>query len=122
MNTTLRSIGKYELHRCLARNHIDELWAARDPRSQEDVLLKVFYTQHQADSDVMRTFLTQAQEVAALEHPNLVQLRDVLVYPSRNSDSPVSSMVCLVTEYIDGQALADSMPSTTGTAKMRPGT
>jgi eukaryotic-like serine/threonine-protein kinase len=121
MNTALRSIGKYELHRCLARNHIDELWVARDAHAQEDVLLKVFYTHHQADSDAMRNFLTQAQAVAALEHPNLVRLRDVLVYPSRNANSSVSSMVCLVTEYIEGQTLVDSMRSTTGTAKMRPG-
>ncbi len=122
MNAALRSIGKYELHRCLARNHRDELWVAHDPQSHGEVLLKIFYTSHQADSDVMRNFLTQAQAVAALEHPNLVQLRDVLVYPSRNASSPVSSMVCLVTEYIDGQTLADTMPSTTSTAKMRPGT
>jgi eukaryotic-like serine/threonine-protein kinase len=122
MNTALRSIGKYELLRCLARNHIDELWVARDSHLQRYVLLKVFYTNHQADSEVMRNFVNQAETVASLEHPNLVRLRDVFVYPSGNANSPVSSMVCLVTDYIDGQTLADSLRSTSSAAKMRPGT
>src|SRR5215469_16738294 len=122
MNTALRSIGKYELYRRLARNHLDEMWIARDPHSQCDVMLKVFYTQHQADSDAMRKFLHQVQAIASLEHPNLVRIRDVFVYPSTNANSPVSSMVCLVMDYIDGQTLADSLRNTATTAKIRPGT
>jgi hypothetical protein len=61
MNTALRSIGKYELHRRLASSHMDEMWLARDPHAPNYVLLKVFYTHHQADSDVMRTFVNQAE-------------------------------------------------------------
>ena len=121
MSTALRSIGKYELYRRLARNHMDEIWIAQDSHSQHHVLLKIFYSHHQQDSEVMRTFVNQAQTVASLEHPNLVRLQDVLVYPSSNSNSPVSSMVCLVTDYIDGQTLADYLRSTSSTAKMRLG-
>ena len=69
----------------------------------------------------MRNFVNQAETVASLEHPNLVRLRDVLVYPFSNSNSPVSSMVCLVTDYIDGQTLADYLRSSSSTAKMRLG-
>jgi serine/threonine protein kinase len=122
MNTTLRSIGKYELHRRLASSQIDEMWLAQDSHSQHYVLLKVFYTHHEVDSEVIRHFVNQAETVASLEHPNLVRLLDVLVYPSRNSNSPISSMVCLVTDYIDGHTLADYLRSTSSTAKMRPGT
>ena len=122
MNAALRSIGKYGLHRRLASSQMDEVWLAHDSHSQRYVLLKVFYTNHQADSEAMRNFVKQAETVAALEHPNLVRLRDVLVYPSRNSNSPGSSMVCLVTDYIEGHTLADYQRSTSSTAKMRPGT
>jgi eukaryotic-like serine/threonine-protein kinase len=122
MSTALRSIGKYELHRRLARNHQDEMWLARDSHTQQDVLLKVFYTHHRADSEVMRNFVNQAEIVASLEHPNLVRLRDVYVYPSTHSNNTVSSMVCLVTEYIDGRTLAETLRSSSGMAKMRLGT
>src|SRR6266581_7522536 len=122
MNTALRSIGKYGFHRCLARSQMEEMWLARDSHSQHYVLLKVFYTNHQADSKVMRNFVNQAEAVATLEHPNLVRLHDVFVYPSRNANSSVSSMVCLVTDYIDGHTLADYLRSTSSTAKMWPGT
>ncbi len=100
---------------------MEEMWLARDSHSQHYVLLKVFYTNHQADSEVMRNFVNQAEAVATLEHPNLVRLHDVFVYPSRNSNSSVSSMVCLVTDYIDGHTLADYLRSTSSTAKMWPG-
>jgi eukaryotic-like serine/threonine-protein kinase len=121
MNTALQSIGMYELHRRLARNHLQEVWVARDSHSQQYVLLKIFYTHHQADSDVMRNFVNQAEAIASLRHPNLVRLLDVFVYPSSHANSPVSSMGCLVTEYIDGQTLVDSMRNTSSTAIMRPG-
>jgi eukaryotic-like serine/threonine-protein kinase len=105
----------------LARNHMDEMWLARESHSQLYVLLKDLYTQHRVDSEAMRNFVKQAQAVASLEHPNLVPLRDVFVYPSTSANSPVSSMVCLVTEYIDGQTLDDFLQNTANTAKMRPG-
>jgi serine/threonine protein kinase len=100
---------------------MDEMWLARDSHAQYNVLLKVFYTQHQTDSEVMRNFVNHAQAVASLEHPNLVPLRDVFVYPSTYTNSPVGSVACLVTEYIDGQTLADFLQNTANTAKMRPG-
>lgn len=120
MSTALRSIGKYELHKRLASSHLNEVWLARDSHSQHYVFLKVFYTHHQPDSEVIRNFVNQAETVASLEHPNLVRLHDVLVYPSSNSNSPVSSMVCLVTDYVDGKTLADYLRSASSTAKMRP--
>jgi hypothetical protein len=61
MNTALRSIGKYALHRRLARGHMDEMWVARDFHSKHNVLLKLFYTNHQPDSEVMRNFVKQAE-------------------------------------------------------------
>jgi hypothetical protein len=54
MITALRNIGKDQLRKRLASSHMDELWLAQDSHSQYYVLLKVFYTNHQADSGVMR--------------------------------------------------------------------
>jgi len=121
MSTALRSIGKYELRQRLASSHLNEVWLAQDSHSHHYVLLKVFYTHHQADSDVMRQFVSQAEAVASLRQPNLVRLLDVFVFPSRDPDSSVATMACLVTDYIEGQTLADSLRSTSSATKMRPG-
>jgi serine/threonine protein kinase len=82
---------------------------------------EIFYTHHEVDSEVIRHFVNQAEAVAALHHPNLVRLLDVFVFPSRDPNSSVASMACLVTEYVAGQTLADSLRSTSGATKMCPG-
>lgn len=121
MSTALRSIGKYELRQRLARSHLNEVWLAQDSYLQRSVILKVFYTHHEVDSEVIRHFISQAEAVASLHHPNLVRLLDVFVYPSQDPNSSVATMACLVTEYVAGQTLMDSLRSTSNTAKMRPG-
>ncbi len=121
MSTTLRSIGKYELRQRLASSHLNEVWLAQDFQSQHYVILKIFYTHHEVDSEVIRHFFSQAEAVASLQHPNLVRLLDVFVFPSRDTNSSVATMACLVTEYVEGNTLADSLRSTSSTTKMRPG-
>ena len=121
MSTALRSIGKYELRQRLARSHLNEVWLAQDSQSQNYVILKVFYTHHEVDSEVIRHFVSQAEAVASLQHHNLVRLLDVFVYPSQDPNSSVATMACLVTEYVAGQTLTDSLRSTSNTAKMRTG-
>ncbi|HEX6110182.1 MAG TPA: serine/threonine-protein kinase [Ktedonobacteraceae bacterium] len=121
MSTALRSIGKYELRKRLASSHLNELWLAQESRSQHYVLIKVFYTNHQADSNAMKQLFDQAEAIASLQHSNLVHLYDVFVFPSRDPNSSIASMVCLVTDYVEGQTLVDYLHSTSNTAKMRPG-
>jgi eukaryotic-like serine/threonine-protein kinase len=122
MSTALRSIGKYELRQRLASSQLNEVWLAQDSHSQRSVILKVFYTHHEVDSEVIRHFISQAEAVASLHHPNLVRLLDVFVFPSQNPNSSVATMACLVTEYEEGQTLTDSLRSTSSATKMRPGT
>jgi hypothetical protein len=40
---------------------MDEMWVARNFHSQHDVLLRLFYTHHQPDSEVMRNFVKLAE-------------------------------------------------------------
>ncbi len=121
MSTTMRSIGKYELRQRLASGHLNEVWLAQDSYSQRPVILKVFYTQHEVDSEVIRHFFSQAEAVASFQHPNLVRLLDVFVFPSRDPNGSVAAMACLVTEYVEGQTLADYLHSNSSATKKRPG-
>jgi serine/threonine protein kinase len=121
MDTVLRSMGKYELRQRLASSHLNEVWVAQDSYSQRSVILKVFYTHHEVDSEVIRHFVSQAEAVASLHHPNLVRLLDVFVFPSKDPTSSVATIACLVTEYVAGQTLTDYLHSTSSATKMRPG-
>lgn len=114
-------IGKYELHKRLVTSKMRELWIGFDPQSGSYVTMKVLYTTLQADSEAMLQFRQQAERVAALQHPNIVRIQDLFVFPSRNHDSAAASMVCLVMEYIEGYTLADYMQHTANIGKVRPG-
>jgi len=83
------------------------------------VTLKVFYTALQADSEAMMQFRQRAEQVAALQHPNIARLHDLLVFPSSHPESPSASIVCLVTEYVEGQTLADYLHNTASRGNIR---
>ncbi|HEY6543216.1 MAG TPA: serine/threonine-protein kinase [Ktedonobacteraceae bacterium] len=116
-----RRIGHYELYKHIASGKTSELWIGRDPRSSNYVIVKVCYTTLKADSEEMLQFRQQAELVAALHHPNITRIYDLSIIPSRNPANRFASMVCLVTEYIEGQSLAEYMLNTPGRAKARPG-
>ncbi len=116
-----RRIGQYELCKHLASGKTSELWIGRDPQSGQYVVVKVCYTTLKANSEEMLQFRQQAELVAALHHPNIARIYDLSIIPSRNPEGRFASMVCLITEYIEGQSLAAYMLNTPGRAKARPG-
>jgi eukaryotic-like serine/threonine-protein kinase len=116
-----RRIGKYEPYKQIATNKMSELWIGRDPQSRNYAIVKVFYTTLQADSVTMLQFRQQAEQVAALHHPNIAHIYDLSIIPSRNPESQFATMVCLVIEYIEGQSLSEYMLHTPGRARTRPG-
>src|ERR1700730_11402907 len=107
MSTGLQRIGRYELSKRLLSDKTSEVWIAADPQSRGYVTIKVYYTTIQADSDEMRQFRRCSDRVASLQHPNIVRLHDVFVFPASDPDGPTASMVCLVMDYIEGYTLAD---------------
>jgi serine/threonine protein kinase len=121
IGTGQRRIGKYELYRRIAASKMGELWIGLDPQSRSYAIIKVFFTSLQANSDTMLQFRHHAEKIAALHHPNIARIYDLFIIPSRNPESPIASMVCLVTEYVEGQSLADYMLNTPNRGKTRPG-
>lgn len=121
MGVELRYIGKYELRERLERTNAGESWKAYDPQSQRYVTLKLIYTHQQADSDTMKQLVHEVEQVASFHHPNIVQILDFYIFPSRNPDSHATSIICIITDYIEGHTLADYIRSTPSTGKIPPG-
>jgi serine/threonine-protein kinase len=75
-----------------------EIYEGFDRTLQRKVALKVMRPEIRADSVGKDAFLKEARIVAALQHPNIVQIHSVI-------DTPQD--LCLVFEYIDGVTVRD---------------
>ena len=118
MITGLQQIGKYELHRRLASSHASECWKAYDGQSQHYVTIKAYHSNQPPDSDTVTQFVWSLEKLASLHHPNIAHIRDVYIFPSRHPDDPVASTMCVVTDYVEGQTLAEYIRNTPSLGKM----
>ena len=91
------SLGPYVIHSALGAGGMGRVYLARDTRLNRDVALKQLSDPSLA-SDVARgRVLREARAAAALSHPNIATIYDVLDTP----DGPT-----IVMEYVPGESLA----------------
>jgi hypothetical protein len=91
-----RTFGSYEVTGMLGRGGMGEVYRARHPEQRQDVAVKVLPASKASDEDFRARFEREATTVAALHHPNIIQVFD---YGRSNGD------IYMVMEYIDGQGL-----------------
>jgi serine/threonine protein kinase len=109
MSTEWRRLGKYELRERLASGGQGEVWKAFDARLQRFVAIKRLNTHLQDDPDSAARFEREAQFVASLRHPNIVQIHDFQFVPMSDSNISIAYMVM---DYIEGPTLADYIRNT----------
>ena len=69
-------LGKYELQERLGRGGMGEVWKAFDPQLRRYVAIKVLNADLREEPDFVARFTHEAQLVASLHHPNIVQIHD----------------------------------------------
>ena len=74
MNTRPRRLGKYELQEQLGRGGMAEVWKALDMQLQRYVAIKLLHANLQEDPHFIVRFEREAQLIASLHHPNIVQI------------------------------------------------
>ena len=111
----VRRLGKYELQERLGHGGMAEVWKAFDTQLQRHVAIKLLHANLQADPDFVTRFEREAQAVASLRHPNIVQIHDFQVSEPPESASPTPYMVMA---YIEGQTLATYIASTSARGKI----
>ncbi len=89
-------LGAYEILAPLGSGGMGEVWRARDTRLRRDVAIKVLPDALAADPVARARFDREARAVAALSHPNILDLHDV------GSEGGIS---WVVTELLEGQTL-----------------
>ena len=108
MNTRPQHLGKYELLERLERGGMGEVWKAYDTQLRRHVAIKLLNTSLQADPNFVSLFTREAQFVASLHHPNIVQVHDFQFTDAVGSEATAY----MVMDYIEGGTLADYIRET----------
>ncbi len=95
--STLKSIGRFELLEHVGRGHFGDVWRARDTQLKRIVAVKIPRLADLEESD-RQMFLREAQLAAKLRHPNIVAVHEV----GREGD-----VLFIVSDFIQGVTLAD---------------
>jgi serine/threonine protein kinase len=111
----LRRLGKYELRERLGQGGMAEVWKAFDTQLQRYVAIKVLHSKLLEDPNFVTRFELEAQLIASLHHPNIVQIHDFQVSRPPESNSTIAYMVMA---YIEGETLARYIDHTSAQGKI----
>ncbi len=94
-----RSVGRYKLESLLGRGAMAEVYKSTHPDLGRDIAVKILHPFHTQMPGFIGRFRLEAQAVASLHHPNIVQVYDFAV-----SDDGLYYMVM---QYINGLSLEE---------------
>ena len=90
--------GRYKVEGVLGKGGMGEVQLATDTRLNRKVAIKRMLGDAAKSRTAVSRFLIEAKSIAALNHPNIVQIYDY----GRDKDGPF-----LILEYVDGHSLLD---------------
>jgi formylglycine-generating enzyme required for sulfatase activity/serine/threonine protein kinase len=90
--------GRYKVEGVLGKGGMGEVLLATDTRLNRKVAIKRMLGDAAKSRTAVSRFLIEAKSIAALNHPNIVQIYDY----GRDKDGPF-----LILEYVDGNSLLD---------------
>lgn len=90
--------ARYKIEGTLGKGGMGEVLLATDTRLDRKVAIKRILGEASRSRTAVNRFLTEAKSIAALNHPNIVQIYDY----GRATDGPF-----LIMEYVDGISLLD---------------
>ena len=103
MSIRPRRLGKYELQEQLGHGGMAEVWKALDTQLQRYVAIKLLHANLKEDPHFIARFEREAQLIASLHHPNIVQIHDFQIASSEEE----GTIAYMVMDYVEGQTLAD---------------
>jgi len=101
---TVASIGEYTDLELIARGGMGEIYKARHPTLNRTLAIKVLSSYFKEDSDFNRRFAREAQMMAELKHPNIINIYD---YGEQDG------LPYIVMEYLTGETLSHILKTRT---------
>jgi serine/threonine protein kinase len=111
----LKRLGKYELRERLGHGGMAEVWKAFDTQLKRYVAIKILHPKLLEDPNFVTRFELEAQLIASLHHPNIVQIHDFQVSRSPETDKTFAYMVMA---YVEGGTLANYIGQTSAQGKI----
>lgn len=102
-NTTVRTLGRYQLLRRVGRGGMGEVWLCDDPRLRRQVAIKTLPPHNQNDEEFSARFEREAQAAAALSHPHILPVHDY----GEHMLASGQVITYIVMPYLEGGSLAD---------------
>jgi serine/threonine protein kinase len=96
-------LGKYELREKLGYGGVADVWKAFDTELHRYVAIKLLHADLRTDPEFITRFSREARFIAALHHPNIVQIYDFQTVQSLETHVPIAYMVM---DYVEGETLA----------------
>lgn len=96
-------LGRFEIRKRLGTGATGSVWCARDARLARWVALKVPHATRVMSENTAARFQTEARAAAAISHPNVVQVHEVLIE---------DGLPILIQQWIDGPSLAKHLKDT----------
>src|SRR5579884_4379466 len=98
MSITPKRLDKYELRERLGHGGMAEVWKAFDTQLQRYVAIKMLHANLKDDPHFVARFEREAQLIASLHHPNIVQIHDFQATTSGQE----GTLAYMVMDYIEG--------------------
>ncbi len=119
MSSIPQRLDKYELIERLGEGGAAEVWKAFDTQLQRYVAIKVLHPNLREDPHFVARFQREAQLIASLHHPNIVQIHDfhVMELPDTETGAPLP-LAYMVMDYVEGQTLAAYIHETSNVGKV----
>ena len=105
------TIGQYNIVEQLGRGGMSAVYKGYQPALKRYVAVKVLDPTISSDELFLARFQREAQAVALLRHPHIVQIYDF---------GNVDDMYYMVMEYVDGQSLRDRLKAASASGKFLP--
>ncbi|MEM9597601.1 MAG: protein kinase [Acidobacteriota bacterium] len=100
--TPQQRVGPYQLRRCLGSGGMGEVWEAWDERLERWVAVKLVRADRVDSESSRRRFLREAKTAAALNHPAIVQIHDIVEHEGLDA---------IVMELVEGMTLSARLES-----------
>src|SRR5699024_10977097 len=90
----------YTIERLLGTGGMATVYLAKHNRLHTKVAIKVLKPEYRLNSNIHKRFISEAQKMAALRHPNVVQVTDLI---------ETEEQTAYVMEYLEGNTLKDKL-------------